>query len=228
MYRTVVVPLVIALALVPQYAHGDEIPAILKKRVDIDKAMEVPLKDAVQFLVDKFGWKLEVDYKAFAAEKLNNPKDISIRLPKMPNYFPDTILRMVASQVGGVYEIRKGAAVIVPIQKQGNSRSFPPLIEEQKKAQKELREYVAKREIALNTADIEAPLKDIMEFVSDRSGLTIMFDSRRLPKFAEEERGTIKKGTHSFDEVMKQALKPIKATYVIEPDHIRIVPQSES
>jgi hypothetical protein len=212
----------------PAISRGDEIPAFFKQRVDFDKAIESPFKDVVEFLGRKFGWKLEVDYKAFESEGLKNPKDARIRLPKMPNYFPDTILRLVASQAGGVYEIRDGTAVIVPNQSQGKPRSFPPLTDEQKKAQKELRDYVSKKQIVLNTADLEAPLKDLMEFVADRCGLTIMFDSRRLPKFAEETRGKIEKGSHTFDEVMKQALKPIKATYVIEPDHIRIVPQEES
>ena len=75
--------------------------------------------------------------------------------------------------------------------------------------------------------NVDAPVKDVLEFLSDRYDLTIILDPTEL-KDAGEERAHIEKGKYKPDELLKFVLKGIKATYRIEPDHIRIVRQRES
>jgi hypothetical protein len=227
MIRAVVVLFaMVALAFLANGARGDDIQAKLLMRYEFDIGVKASIPQAQQFLFEKIGCKVEIDFAAFEKEKLKIPDDQQLCIPKMPQVFGDTMLRLVASQIHGVYEVRDGMVRIVPEVQDGKPRSFPPFTEMQNKARRELRERVAKIQVDVEK-EIDAPIKDIVEFIGDRFDVTFIFDLVEL-KNVGNNRAHINAGKSDFDDLMKQMLKDVNATYRIEPDHIRIVRQRES
>jgi len=227
--------LVLAVAVcfcAPKAVRADDAEMKLLKVVDIDKAVEESLKSIIGYLSDRFDLKIEIDKAAFAAEKRQDPSKSRIFLPKCPGITLDTVLRLALPQLDAVYEIRDKGIAIVPAIQDGKRRQFPPYSKDQLKILKQaeiqrgLGEKVSKLKVDLDKS-IDAPVKDVLEFLSDRYDLTIIIDPTEL-RNAGEEMVHIEKGKYTFKELMSIVLKGIKATYRVEPDHIRIVRQRES
>jgi hypothetical protein len=228
MFRAVVVPIgVIAFAFLTPANRAGEVQDKLMKVVDIDRAIEAPVKDVLAYLSDRFDLKIEVDAAAFAAEKGKDPSRLRIALPKAPGIFIDSIFRLTLPQIQAVYEIRDKTIAIVPDTSRDKRRQFPPYSDKQIKAAEKLQEKVSNLKLIELDNNIDSPVRHVMEFLSDRYNLTIIIDLAELGT-AGEEKAHIEKGNYDFKELMTVVLKSIKATYRIEPDHIRIVRQRES
>jgi hypothetical protein len=207
-------------------SQADDIRAKLDKRIDIKLAIDAPLKDVIRYLSERYAIKIEVDDNAFEMEKLKDPRDLRASVPKMNTVFFDTVLRLALASCNAVYEVRGDSIIIVPSRNLGKAREFPARSKVQKNAQRELAERATKWEPDVEK-EFEAPIKDIVEFLSDRFDVTIVIDYAELRGLGNN-RARIKAGKTTFDDVMKQILKEVGATYRIEPDHIRIVRQRES
>ncbi|HLW65071.1 MAG TPA: DUF4974 domain-containing protein [Gemmataceae bacterium] len=206
--------------------HADDVQAKLDKRIKVEKSIDAPLKDVLRYLSDQYGLKIEVDNAAFETEKLKDPRDMRARIPKMDPVFLDTMLRLALDSCNAVYEVRGDSIIIMPNRNLGKVREFPARSEAQKKAQKELAERVSKWQPEVEK-EFEAPIKDIVEFLSDRFDITILIDYIELSGLGNN-RARIKAGKTTFDDVMKQMLKDVDATYRVEPDYIRIVRKRQS
>jgi hypothetical protein len=228
MFRVIIiVPIaLIGFAIPTPTSLADDIQDKLTKRHDIYIAVKASAADVQRFLSEKLGCKVEFDYDAFDKEKLKIGGDQELFIPKMPNMFGDTMLRLIASQIRGVYEIRDGAVWIVPNVKDGKPRSFPPYTKALDKARRELRQRVENIPVDVEK-DVDAPIEDIVDFISDRFDLVLIIDFIEL-KGLGNKRAHINAGKSNFDDLMKQMLKDVEATYRIEPDHIRIVRQRKS
>ncbi len=81
----------------------------LNQPITIEKPLEnVPLRDVLEFLSDKYELTFIVDTQAFNADKgVPNVEDSQVRLPRMPGVSLATILRFLLSQVQGTYLIRR-------------------------------------------------------------------------------------------------------------------------
>jgi hypothetical protein len=81
----------------------------MSKVVDIDKAIEAPLKDVLEFLSDRFDLTLIINDPAFKALEppLENVGETRVKLPKMPGVTLSTVLRLVLSAINGTYLIRR-------------------------------------------------------------------------------------------------------------------------
>jgi hypothetical protein len=210
----------------PLSARADDVPAELTKRWEFEKAIETPLHEWVAFLARRNGLKIEFDADAFEAEKREVPKNARTALPNMSGLFVDTALRYALDQAQAIYEIHGRTIVIVPNTSAGKPRTYPPFSEVQRKAQKELLDSAATKRIEVQQ-DLEAPLMDIFELIAHQSPLRILMTPDQK-KVIGESRVKVEKGKYTFDEIMKQVLKGLKSTYQVQPDHIRIISNSES
>jgi hypothetical protein len=200
----------------------------LVKTVDIDKEIQAPLKDLLEFLGDRFDLAINVDEKAFKSEKRGDPKMARIVLPKLPGVFLETTLQIALAQADAVYKIDGNKILVVPNRAKGVPVRFPSHTEfqkeEAKKAQKELADRL--RPVKVETEAITAPVKDILEFITYKHNVTLILD----PKCKEiaEKKVRIEKGTYTFHEFMGQMLKDTRATYKIQADHVLILVETSS
>jgi len=86
-----------------------ELAGKLSKVVDIERAIQAPLKDVLEFLSDRFDLTLIVDPAAFKALEppVDSVEDVPVRLPRMPGVTLSTVLRLVLSPIGGTYLVRR-------------------------------------------------------------------------------------------------------------------------
>ena len=209
----------------PLLLHADDLHAKRDKPVEIDKAIEAPAKDVLQYFSEIFGVIIEVDARAFATEKLNNPEELKhLVLHKMPVAYLDSVLQCVLWRTQAVYEIRGDKIVIVPNRSQGKPRAFPPFTEAQLKAQGELKQRMVKSTVEIER-DLKGSFKGIWCYVEDRFEIPIIIGSTHvenviyyIPTYAE-----IQKGKYTFDELLSGVLDQVDARYEVLPDHIRMV-----
>jgi len=158
-------------------------PTELAKGVDFPKPVEAPLHEVVDLLSREFGLKTEVDLQAFAAEKRDYPKNAQVSIPRMPSMYLETALRYALSPADAVFEIRGKTIVVVPNRKQGKLVEFPPHSRAGSQRHKDLLARMAKS-VDIDK-DIEAPLKDVLEFLQDRFDFTIALTSSQKTTIGE-------------------------------------------
>ena len=221
-HRRYLLSAMIVFLCVPIGVRADDIDARLWRRVDIDKTINAPFKDVLQFLTDRFDLKVQFDGDAFVAEKREILNRKLVTLPKAPKVSMDTILRLELAQIGAVYEMRKGAITIVPDVINGQPRPFPNFTDTQKQARKELGERLAKQQVEFST-DVNARAADILEFLTESHDTLVMFDLAQKGK-AAGKRVQFKKGKYTMEEVLKEVAKVAGAKYEVHPDHVRVIP----
>ena len=202
-----------------------EPPIELTKAIDFEKPVERPLHEVIDLLSNTYGLKIEVDKEAFAAEKREFPNDIKAWLPRFPSMHLETALRFALAPADAVFEIRGKTIVIVPNQKQGKAVSFPPHSQAGSQRHKDLLARMAKT--VEMERDVEAPLKDVLEFLQDRFDFTVVLTPAQARRLGES-RVKIDKGEFTVGDILKQTLKQVKSSYLVEPDYIRVVPRQES
>src|SRR5262249_5279177 len=90
-------------------ARTKALSAKLSKVVDIERAIDANLRDVLDFLADRFDLTIIVDDVALknADTPVENVQDQRVKLPKLPGVTLSTVLRLVLSQIGGTYIIRR-------------------------------------------------------------------------------------------------------------------------
>jgi hypothetical protein len=137
----------------------------MSKPVDIDKAIEAPLKDVLEFISDRFNLTLIVNDVAFKSLEppLENVGETHVKLPKMPHVNLYTVLRLVLSGIKGTYIVREGFVEILTPE--------------------------AVRELIKTPVHVTAKqqtLADVLEDLSEQTGANIVLDLR-----AEEKAQTL-------------------------------------
>src|SRR5205085_169153 len=76
---------------------------ILNKPVSLDKGIDrnSPLKDAMEFLADRYDVTILVDEAAFRLEGTEAIGDMPVGLPRLSNVRLQTILQLLCEQVNG-------------------------------------------------------------------------------------------------------------------------------
>src|SRR5258708_7530955 len=95
--------------------HGDdkETKATLAKKNSLGRSFDgVPLTDLLDFIKDRYDVKYKFDDKSFQQSK-QNPREIPIRLPKLPNATVDEVLTIALDRIGAEYKIQPDGALIV-------------------------------------------------------------------------------------------------------------------
>lgn len=76
---------------------------VLAKKIDLDKGIDTntPLKDALEFLADRYDLTILVNGRAFEAIGVNKSEEQPVQLPKMMGVSLSAVLRMLAAQCRG-------------------------------------------------------------------------------------------------------------------------------
>jgi hypothetical protein len=216
------------IVVVPWWNQGKRrfMPPLLTQAAGFDEPMGDSLRNVLNEMSFSWALRIVVDTEAFKAEGLPDPLALKVWVPRTSSASMDSTLRLTLPQVQAVYEIRGDALFVVPNRLANKPRHLPAYSAEQIKAMEALGDLVSKKEIEIDK-DFEAPVTDVIGFICDRCDLTIIVDPSELA-IPIEEKARAKQGKYKFNEFMALILKGIKATYRIEPDHIRIVRQRES
>jgi hypothetical protein len=136
----------------------------LGKPVTLEKGIDpnTPLRDALEFLSDRYQLSIIVDASAFKASGLDDVESAPIKLQRMTNVRLDTILQLVAAQVGGSFLITAdGIKVTTPQRTRPEDwiadRTLPPLV---------------------TVRFASRSLRHALEKLSDVTGITIALDPR--------------------------------------------------
>jgi hypothetical protein len=81
----------------------------LAKPVSLEKGFpdNTALKEALEYLSDRYDVTILVDTQAFKAEGVDAPEDQPIKLPRMTNVSLATVLRLLTAQINGTYLVRR-------------------------------------------------------------------------------------------------------------------------
>jgi RNA polymerase sigma factor (sigma-70 family) len=169
-------------------SNAREARQLLKQPAGIDRPLDnVPLKDILEMLTDKFGVTIRIDPAAFARYSLDDPfklYDQSVRLPVVRGLTVGEVLRDLLAQIRfgegaapGIvtFQIKGSQIVIVPAYQipfskdvDGDVQTFlnPQLIEEQVQGEPVTVEFQ------------EKPLVEALRELADATGTNIVFDNR--------------------------------------------------
>jgi tetratricopeptide (TPR) repeat protein len=80
----------------------------LSQSVTLDKIENMSLKDALEFISERYDVPILVDYTAFKVDNMEEGLDErTVKLPRMVGVSMGTVLRLLAAQVNGTYLIRR-------------------------------------------------------------------------------------------------------------------------
>jgi hypothetical protein len=106
--------------LVPATARGDDQTKALIDKLNSAITLEngfdpnTPLKDALDFLSDRYDMTFVLDVKAFKEEGMEDVEGFKVRLPKMKGVRMGTVLRLTLDQLDASYLVRKDHIEITP------------------------------------------------------------------------------------------------------------------
>jgi hypothetical protein len=89
----------------------------LGRRFTLEKGIDpnTPLKDAVEFISDKFEVPIVIESQAFRAKGIPEVETQPVRLPRLRNIRLSGLLRLLLDQVNATYLIRDDYVQIVPL-----------------------------------------------------------------------------------------------------------------
>ena len=145
---------------------------ILNKPVSLDKGIDrnSPLKDAMEFLADRYDVTILVDEAAFRLEGTEAIGDMPVGLPRVSNVRLQTILQLLCEQVNGSYLVKPDGIEITTRGRTRpedwlSNRNLPPLV--MLKCEHELLESTLKK----------------LEFMT---GISVVLDARIALKLRQE------------------------------------------
>jgi hypothetical protein len=204
----------------------------LDKPITLDKGIDrkTPFKDALEFVSDRYDMTILIDDAAFKKHlKMNDVGDNPVHLPRLEGVRLGLVMALLAKQVKGTYEIKPDHLVIVPIENGKKVKGAKPS-KVWEKASERVRECLQKpidldKGIWRNT-----PLKDALEFLSDRYDVAIILDYSAFKKGDKEViiddapvflpvQKQVKLG-----EVLKSLLKQVGAAYEVIDGAIIVAP----
>jgi hypothetical protein len=185
------------------------------------------VKWIVEYFSERCDIKMRVDHDAFRKAKMKDPMDLEACLPKVAGIRFETALRVVLRSAWATYRIGvDGEIVIVPDKIRPLAEILPPPAAWIKET---LRTPVT------NEKPIDgAPLKDLVEFLSDRYETDIMIDIRG---FSQRKRGEtveeaeIKLGVFKnvpLEQVLREVAKQVEGTFIVSDELIIVVPGSDA
>ncbi|HEV3444092.1 MAG TPA: sigma-70 family RNA polymerase sigma factor [Gemmataceae bacterium] len=94
----------------------DALRKILTARVTLDKGIDqnTPLKDAMEFLADRYDVSFTVDTNSFNAKGIGNVEDLPVGFPRVFHVRLATVLQRLAKQVKGICLISGAKIILVP------------------------------------------------------------------------------------------------------------------
>lgn len=222
--------LVFGIVCKPTLASADEpFTKLVNERHTLTAQRAESLSLQVGSIATDFDCEIEIDEKAFAAEKRPQPDKTVIDVPDTGSpVCLDSALRIVLVRARAVYEIRAKKIVVVPNTQNGRARTFPPLTEGQLRAQRELRDYLRKTEVEVKNDTTVTDIQSGIETLLGNYDVAFVIDQKRIGKQALERDGRVRKGTHTLDAVIRMLVGGADATYQLGPDYIAIVPAEKS
>jgi hypothetical protein len=224
----------------PEDPRIEEIRKKLAQRVRLDKGIDAntPLEDAIEWLGKTYDLKFTIDSKAFTAAGLPNIKERPVQLAKMVDLKLSRVLQFLLADVetnacAVRYRIQPDGVAIVPITeeelvKQGEPERDPP--------EKALEQKLSQVVNLDKGIDGGTPLKDALEFLSDRYDLTLLIDNKAfagigVPKVEECPVQLPPTVGMKMETVLHMLLRQIRGevaettgTFVLEDRHVLIVP----
>jgi hypothetical protein len=141
-----------------------EIRDRLARPVSLEKGFSegTPLKEALEFLSDRYDFTLLVNDEAFKAMDVAMVEATKIKLPKMIGVKLSSCLHLILAQVHATYLIHPDYVEIVPLE-----YAHP-------QAWKQRRDLAAMVQVEF----VERPLDEALRELADTSGINIVLDAR--------------------------------------------------
>jgi hypothetical protein len=143
----------------------------LNQRINLDKGIDgnTPLKDALEFLADRYDLTLIIDTTAFEQIGVQRVEETPVTLPKMTRVRLSTVLRMLLAQVkgdvhSGTYVIEKDYVCITTTGRTFRGESLP--------ADERLGIAV------VDTCIDQTPLSAALREIADDAGINLLLDAR--------------------------------------------------
>jgi hypothetical protein len=147
----------------------------LQQPVNLDKGIDpnTPLRDALEFLGDRYDLTIIVDSKAFAEIGVQSAEEQPVQLPKMVGVSMATVLRMLLAQVKGdehqgTYAIQDDHLLITTTAHASNAENW--------KADS------GQPAPTIDVDCVQKPLQDVLYELRDLSRMNILVDARVADK----------------------------------------------
>jgi WD40 repeat protein/tetratricopeptide (TPR) repeat protein len=227
-----------------------DLRAKLARPVTLERGIDphTPLTDALAFLSDRYDLTIVLDSDAFEQAGIVKVKDQQVGMPKIIGGRLETVLLMILSQVGGTYLIRPDGLVVTTTQQALKEKGIlddrptsavalvevlpflPSADKITARRVQDLRTKLAKLVSLEKGIDPTTPLKDTVEFLSDRYDLTILVDTTGFRKVGIER--VLAKAVWlprlmgaSLDAVLRVLLAQVGGTYLIHGDCLVVIAQ---
>ena len=109
----------LALAVPASESPAQTAKAKLDRRINLENGIDAntPLKDALEYLADKYQLPLTLDAKAFEKAGIQKVEEQPVKLAAMKNVTLGKVLELLTAQVQGTYQVANDKVVIVPRKK---------------------------------------------------------------------------------------------------------------
>jgi hypothetical protein len=173
-----------AFALTALFLGGGLAPArdTVPPRPDLRRVVDLrdgigprsPLADTLEFLGERYGVSVTVDRDAFKARGIDDVAKRPVGLPKLLGVRLDFTLHLLLSEVGATYRVRDGKVVVEPL---ADAKPLAERLPEGRpEREKEASEKLARSVELRHGLDDRTPLRDVLQFLSDRYDMTIVID----------------------------------------------------
>jgi hypothetical protein len=137
----------------------------LSTPVTLEKGIEgnTPLREALEFISDRYDTTIVVDAHAFKAENMDPIEDVHVHLPRMIGVKLHTILGLLLAQVDATYRIRPSHIEITTLKRTRPSS------------------WTAEERGLAPMVDVEfekCPLSEALQQLADSSGINVVLDGR--------------------------------------------------
>lgn len=194
----------------------------------IDKNIEIhantPLKEALDFLSDRFKLTLIIDDKAFRTAGIQDVGLHPVQLPKVNKAQLGTVVQVILNEVGATYQVKKDHLQIVPRPKGKALVDLLPAASKELLAR--LKQGIGKEiEVPANV-----PLRKALGLISEVCDVTLVFDTsafRAAGINAIEGRPVElakQPAAIDLDATLQRLLKQAGATYQARDNLILVVP----
>jgi hypothetical protein len=140
-------------------------PKPLDQRADLAKPVDIPLRDFLDYISEKYRVTVRLDEAGFKKAGIDKARERHVRLPKLPEVPLALLLEAAASQIGGTVRQSRGEITIAPGKREFTSILGP--------ASDDLKKKLAAK-IDISKPVENAPLHELIHFFSDQGGATIV------------------------------------------------------
>lgn len=160
--------------------------AQLQRTVNLDKGIDpnTPLKDAIEYLADKYDMTMLVDSKAFEEIGVQKVEEQPVQMPKMVGVSMATVLRLLLGQIKGdvhcgTYSIQDDHILITTTQQASNAET-----------------WTADSDSPAPAVDVDClhrPLQDVLNDMRELTRINILVDARVTDKVRKPVTATLGK-----------------------------------